>query len=419
MNYTLLMELAVKIGCRIAVGGAETYRVEETVNRILMAYGVESRVYSVPNSLIVTIMIPDQPPMTQLCRMERKGTNLELVEQYSNLGRCICEQKPELETAMQWVKDTEKKCKQYKPPLVTLGYILGASAFTVFFGGNWQDALCAAFCGLLLGIAERFIAKMQSNIFFKNIVAAFLLGFFAYAACEVGLIPNADATVIGTMMLLVPGALFTNAMRDIIFGDTNSGVSRVVEALMIAVAVALGTAAAWNLNVSIWGIPKSVEDIAHNPAITCFASFVACAGFVLVFNVHGYGSVLCALGGAITWGAYCIASAFGCEMLLCCFIATCAASAFSETMARIRKYPAISYLLISLLPLIPGAGIYYTAQQAIAGNMRLAADFGLNTLSTAGVMAAGILVVSTAVRMWTAHKRNKKEARANVNCNHR
>ena len=92
-------------------------------------------------------------------------------------------------------------------------------------------------------------------------------------------------------------------------------------------------------------------------------------------------------------------------MLMGCFIATCVSAAFSEIMARIRKYPAISYLLISVLPLIPGAGIYHAAQQAIRGNMDLAAEYGLNTLATAGVMAAGILVVSTAVRMWTAHKK--------------
>ena len=86
MNYTLLMELVSRIGCGIAMGGAETYRVEESVNRILGAYGVESRVYSVPNSLIITIIIPDQPPMTQLCRMERKGTEMLLTD--SVMGLC-------------------------------------------------------------------------------------------------------------------------------------------------------------------------------------------------------------------------------------------------------------------------------------------------------------------------------------------
>ena len=67
-------------------------------------------------------------------------------------------------------------------------------------------------------------------------------------------------------------------------------------------------------------------------------------------------------------------------------------------------YPAISYLVISVLPLIPGAGVYYAAQQAIIGNMTLSTNYALDTLAVAGVMAAGILVVSTAVRMWTNHK---------------
>ena len=92
--------------------------------------------------------------------------------------------------------------------------------------------------------------------------------------------------------------------------------------------------------------------------------------------------------------------------LLCCFVATCVAAAFSEIMARVRKYPAISYLVISIVPLIPGAGVYYAVQQMIRGNMELAVEYGLNALATAGVMAAGILVVSSAVLMWTAG--NKK-----------
>lgn len=410
MNYTLLMELVSQIGCRIAMGGAETYRVEESVNRILTAYGVESQVYSVPNSLIITVHVPNEPPVTRLCRMERKGTDLDAVEQYSNLGRRICAQKPDLETAMAWVKDTEQKRKKYRLPIVLLGYVLVAWGFSIFFGGGFMDSLCAAACGLLLGISEYFLGKLHTNVFFQNIAAAFLLAFFAYGMSMLGFIPNVDASMIGTLMLLVPGVLFTNAMRDIIFGDTNSGVSRVVEALLIAVAVALGTAAAWNLSGSFWGHPQQAGAIAHNAAITCFVSFVGCSGFVIVFNVHGYGAMLCALGGAITWGAYCVALALGAEPLWCCFIATCVAAAFSEIMARVRKYPAISYLVISVLPLIPGAGIYYAAQQAIRGNIQLAAEFGRDTLATAGVMAAGILVVSSAVRMWTAHKKHKLSA---------
>ncbi len=399
MNYTALMELASQIGCKLAMSGAETYRVEESVTRILKAYGLDSRVYSVPQSLIITIMIPGQPPMTQLCRMERRGTDLDAVEQYSNLGRRICAQRPETETALQWLQEVKKARKHYKLPVVLLGYMLVAWGFCIFFGGSVADSLCAGVCGLLLGIAEYLMGKLQTNIFFQKVAAAFLMAFLAYGISAFGVVPNVDTAVIGPLMLLVPGVLFTNAMRDIIFGDTNSGVSRVVEALLIAVAVAMGTAAAWNLCAALWGAPVLAQPVAYGPGVTCFVSFVACAGFVLVFNVHGKGAALCALGGAITWGAYCAVQALGCGSLLCFLIATCVAAVYAEVMARVRKYPAISYLVISLLPLIPGAGIYYAAQQALQGNMTLAAGYGTTTLATAGVMAAGILVVSTLVRM--------------------
>ncbi len=404
MNYTKLMELVSQIGCHIAMGGAETYRVEESVNRILSAYGLESRVYSVPNSLIITMMIPDGPPMTQLCRIPHGGNDLDAVEQYSNLGRRICTVKPDLDTAMQWLQEVKQTRKQYPLPVMLLGHVLVAWGFCVFFGGSLVDSLWAGVCGLLLGAAEHIMGKLHTNIFFQKVAAAFLMAMAAYGGSILGLTPNADAAVIGALMLLVPGLLFTNAMRDIIFGDTNSGINRIVEAILIAVAVALGTAAAWNLCAALWGTPAQVDALPHGPLVTCLVSLVACAGFVIVFNIHGWGKLLCALGGGITWGVYCLALKLGCGGLLCCFIATCGAAVFSEAMARVRKYPAISYLVISLLPLIPGAGIYYAAQQAVRGNLALAVDHGVNTLATAGVMAAGILVVSTAVRMLTAHK---------------
>ena len=314
----------------------------------------------------------------------------------------------EIESIQKRLEDTEKARKKYRFPVVLAGYVLVAWGFSVFFGGSLMDSLCAAACGLLLGVAEHFMGKLHANVFFQKIAAAFLMATMAYGISAFGVIPNVDSSVIGTLMLLVPGLLFTNAMRDIIFGDTNSGINRVVEALLIAVAVALGTAAAWNFVDAVWAIPQQMGIISHSPLVTCLVSFVACAGFVIVFNIHGRGNMLCALGGAVTWAAYCVAEALGCDNLLGCFIATCVAAIFSEAMARVRRYPAISYLVISLLPLIPGAGIYYTALYAIRGDMTLASQYGLNTLATAGVMAAGILVVSTAVRMWTTHKMKEK-----------
>lgn len=221
------------------------------------------------------------------------------------------------------------------------------------------------------------------------------MAFFAYGLSSLNLADHVDACIIGTLMLLVPGLLFTNALRDIIFGDINSGINRIVEVLLIAAAIALGTAAAWNTAAALWGAPNSHTLCQYSMPLECIFSVIACFGFVIVFNIHGYGNLLCAFGVGIAWAAFCTIQRIGGQEYLCYFAATVTASVFAEIMARARKYPAISYLLISLLPMIPGAGIYYAAQAAVQGN---AAEFitkSTHTLAVAGVMAVGILLVVT------------------------
>ena len=406
MNYTVLMDLVSAIATKLAVSGAETYRVEESVKRICVAYGLDARVYAIPHSLFITIMIPGDRPMTQLCRMDHLGTDLEAVEQYSNLSRKICAEKPRWEEALQWLDASNQTQKHYSLPFDLLGHILVASGFCLFFGGSGMDALCAGLCGLLLGFLTRGLRK--TNAFFQKIISAFLMALAAYGCSALGLTDNVDTSVIGALMLLVPGILFTNALRDIIFGDTNSGINRIVEVLLIAVAISLGTAAAWNVSVSLWGAVTNTPAISYGPFLQCIFSVIASYGFVVIFNIHGFGSLLCALGGGITWAAFCAVQALGGQDLLCYFLATVVAAIFAEVMARIRKYPAISYLISCLLPLIPGSGIYYAAQQAMQGNSKGFVFYGTRTLAIAGCMAVGILLVVTLTKVITAHRALKR-----------
>ena len=403
MNYNTLMDLVAAMASRLAVSGAETYRVEESVRRICAAYGLQAQVYAIPHSLIITIMIPGERPLTQLCRMEYLGTDLEAVEQYSNLSRRICAEKPDWEEALCWLEDSRSHQKHYSIPMDLFGHVLVASGFCLFFGGSMMDALCAGPCGLLLGLLARWLGK--TNAFFQKIISAFLMALLAYGFSALGWTDNVDTSVIGALMLLVPGILFTNALRDITFGDTNSGINRIVEVVLIAVAISLGTAAAWNLSVSLWGPGENAPILSYSPFLQCIFSVIASYGFVVIFNIHGFGSFLCALGGGITWAAFCLVQALGGHDLLCYFLATVAAAVFAEVMARVRKYPAISYLISCLLPLIPGSGIYYAAQQAMQGKSAGFVYYGTRTLAIAGCMAVGILLVVTATRSWRSRRK--------------
>lgn len=408
MDYNTLLDLATDLGYELAMSGAETFRVEESINRVLKTYGVESEAFAIPNNLIVSIETPEGQPMTRMRRIGYHGNDLDGVEIFNGLSRAICNRKPEPMEARQWLQIARSKRRSYSLPMYLLGNFLGASGFALFFGGNLLDALWAGICGLVVGIVVKWMDRMKANQFFSTISSSFILALLAYSILGLGLTDHVDTVIIGTLMILVPGLLFTNAMRDIIYGDTNSGVNRIVQVLLIAMAIALGTAAAWSITDGIFGHPDSTPVIAYSGVIQCLVSLIGCIGFAILFNVHGMGIWLCAVGGMITWAVYLLAEHLGSGVVAANFWAALFASAYSEVMARIRKYPAISYLVVSIFPLLPGAGIYYTMSYALEGQMELALQKGIQTASIAGVMAVGILLVSTIVRLWTIWKFSRK-----------
>lgn len=407
MDYHILLELATELGYRLAMSGAETFRVEESINLVLKAYGLESEAFAIPNCLHVSIETADGQPMTRMRRIGHHGNDLDAVERYSNLSRRICSQKPEPQMALQWLKETDASRIYYSQAIFLLGNFLGAAGFAVFFGGDLLDSVCAGVCGMIVGLICQFMDELDANQFFRTITAAFIMAVVAYSFGAFGIADNSDAVIIGTLMILVPGLLFTNAMRDIIYGDTNSGVNRIVQVFLIAAALALGTAAAWHTSRILWDTPVSVPGIDHGFLAQEIACLVGCIGFAILFNIHGPGGLLCAFGGVLAWAVYLLVLHLGGNDLAGYFFAAIIASAYSEIMARIRKYPAISYLVVSIFPLIPGASIYYTMTEAVRGNMNAFADKGTHTIAIACFLAVGILLVSTSFRLIRVWKRKK------------
>ncbi len=399
MDYYLLLDLVAELGYRLAMCGAETYRIEESVTRIMAAYGIEAEVFSIPNCLHVSIEGANGKPMTRMRRIGIHGNDLEAVERYSNLSRRICAEHPDPAIAYQWLKETGESLRSYHPLVYLAGNFMGGCGYSVIFGGNLFDCLCGGICGLIVGIVTRYLDRLKTNHFFKIIATSFIMAVIAYICSHLGFAQNVDAVIIGTLMILVPGLLFTNAMRDIIYGDTNSGINRIVQVFLIAVAIVLGTGAALKATSIVWGAPVIHSAFTHSLWIEALAAFVGCYGFTIIFNIHGRGVALCALGGVLTWVAYRMILFMGGDDILAYFFATLLAAFYSEVMARVRKYPAISYLVISIFPLIPGAGAYYTMNSAFRGDLSGFTSQGTHTIAIAGVMAVGILMASTTVRI--------------------
>lgn len=405
INYEGLLELAVDFAYELQSCGAETYRVEETILRLMDAYGVQGAAFVIPNCIIASLETQSGKHLTRMRRNAVGSTDLDSIERYNGLCRQICRDKPPLDEADALFRAETKRARSYSLPIQLLAYFLAGGGFAMFFQGTLLDGLCGGICGIATGLCLLFMTSLRANPFFKTVSSGFVLAFLAQVLALLGFAHNVDAVIIGALMLLVPGLLFTNSVRDVIYGDTMSGVNRLVQVLIIAIALAVGSGAAVALTRQLWGEVDGASSLMnYSLAIQCLICSVGSLGFSLLFNLRGPGITLCILGGCFSWIIYRVCGVFGLSDVVAFLIAAAAVSAYSEIMARIRKCPATGYLLVSLFPLIPGANIYYTMDYALRGNIDQFLRTGLHTGALAGALAVGVLLVSTGFRMWGVWK---------------
>lgn len=144
--------------------------------------------------------------------------------------------------------------------------------------------------------------------------------------------------------------------------------------------------------------------------LPCLYAFFACAAFAVLFNIHGFGVIVCGIGGALGWAAYLLTALIYSSPIIQSFFAALTISAYAELMSRIRKCPVTGYLLVAFFPLVPGGGIYYTMKYCMAGETDLFYAKGMETLGIAGALALGVLIVSSIFRLVISYHDHRKRS---------
>lgn len=129
-------------------------------------------------------------------------------------------------------------------------------------------------------------------------------------------------------------------------------------------------------------------------------SMIATMAFAILFCAPKNEWLLCGLSGAIGWIVYYVMFHHNLGLVLSTTVATFMLSIFSRTLAVIRKQPATVYLLSGIFPLVPGAGIYYTAYYLITGESTLCYSKGMETCEIAASIVFGILFAFAIPQSW-------------------
>ncbi len=237
-----LMTCIMDMGELLLTSGAEVVRVEDTIRRLCTAYGfARVDVFSITSSIVVTVQDKDGQVFTQTRRISARDTDLQKVALVNSLSRQICATPIGVEEFQERLGSI-RKTKAYPLPLQCFGYALISAVFAVFFGGSAMDGLAAALSGILIFVTQLALRKLRLNNLLQSVLVSAFTAFVVVVMVRFGIGDSPAKITIGNIMLLIPGIAFTTSLRDLISGDTISGLIGICEAMVKAIAIAIGFA---------------------------------------------------------------------------------------------------------------------------------------------------------------------------------
>lgn len=234
-----ILDKALDIGESILKCGGESHRIEDTVVRICSAYGAQQTdVFALPSLIIAGIRMPDGRTASHVRRVYKTTNNMFKLDEMNAISRDVCCGAISLEEVDKKLSEINTSVP-YSKIISVIGGMVAAGGFAVFFGGDLYDAVAAAIAGFFVSLMN--IPKLNLvNKMLYTIAQAFVGAMCGLLLVHFGIGSNIDMIMIGTIMLMIPGLAFGNAVRDLLFGDTVSGIMQLVQAVLTAVMIAFG-----------------------------------------------------------------------------------------------------------------------------------------------------------------------------------
>lgn len=138
-------------------------------------------------------------------------------------------------------------------------------------------------------------------------------------------------------------------------------------------------------------------------------AFFGTLGFGMLFRCRGKKLLLASLGGMTAWALFLLLGLWIESEPVRYFIVSVITSVYAEVLARVCKTPAGTFGILSLIPLVPGGGLYYSADYALSGNMEQFVSKALSTLSLTAMLSLGIVLVAALAKFLSSALGRRKQ----------
>jgi len=139
--------------------------------------------------------------------------------------------------------------------------------------------------------------------------------------------------------------------------------------------------------------------------IQILSGILGSIGFALVFNLKRDKIPFIIVGSGMGWAIYLICYYFTENLFLSNVAASIFCTASAEILARWRKAPTTLFLLIHIIPLVPGGSLYRTMRSFVIKDQQAFTQNGMNTLYVSAGIAVGILIVTSVIHILNSYKK--------------
>ena len=235
-----VLDLVSLMGETLLLNGAEISRVQTTMELVSKAYNkADIDVYAISNGIFVTLRHEDKTRCTHIKHVPLATPNLGKVSQINALSRRICEESLPLDDAMaemQFILNTPV----FPLWVRMIACAVGCSCFSYLLGGSVLDFIATAPVGILLSLAQYGMAKANFSKVIQTIISSAIVTLCGLLASFVFPVLHMDKIIIGGLIVLVPGVPLTTSIRDFFNGDYLSGTIRLIDAILVALSIAIG-----------------------------------------------------------------------------------------------------------------------------------------------------------------------------------
>lgn len=237
------IKTAISIGRFLQENGAEIYRVEDTIKRLISTkISEEVSVFAIPTGIIVSVG-DNEETYTILDRVDKIKIDLEAIDNANALSRKLIKGEITFKKGREELKKMQD-APRYSFFVRLVGASIGGGFWTLLFGAGKIDFVLAVIGSGINALAFEYLSKKEYNFFIRHIIGGFMAGMLGVLLVDIASIfkvtANLDLVIVGPLMTLVPGVAVTNGMRDVISGELVSGGAKITEAIFIAIALAFG-----------------------------------------------------------------------------------------------------------------------------------------------------------------------------------